>query len=101
MLKDARRREFDAVLEDVISDLPMDLQSLLEEVPLIVEDEPTRPLAKRLRVDPRRVELLGLHWGVPLTRRSVDHGYRLPDQMMLPSSSSSLTMPVPVETISP
>jgi len=83
MLDDAPRHAFDASLEEVIAALPEDLHALLEEVPLIVEDEPSWSLAAGLRLDPRRVELLGLHWGVPLTRRSVDHGYRLPDQMML------------------
>ncbi len=83
MLTDTQRQRFDDVLDRVVGDLPSELRVLLDEVPLIVEDEPARSLIRELDIDPQTTELCGLHSGVPLTHRSVQHSYRLPDQMML------------------
>ena len=83
MLTDTQRQRFDDVLDRVVGELPSDLRALLDEVPLIVEDEPAGSLMRELDLDPRTTELCGLHSGVPLTHRSVEHSYRLPDRMML------------------
>lgn len=83
MLSDEERRLFDQLLEGLIDELPEQLHELLEEVPLIVEDEPSRTLLRELDMDPREADLCGLHWGVPLTDRSVEQSGTLPDRMML------------------
>ena len=83
MLSDAQRQRFDHVLERVITELPAELAALLERVPLVGDDEPSLSLQRRLGLNARTTELCGLHWGVPLTQRSVQHSHRLPDQMML------------------
>jgi predicted Zn-dependent protease with MMP-like domain len=75
------REKFDALLDGLISELPADLQQLLEEVPLIVEDEPGRALKDELDVSDG--ELCGLHWGTALTDRSVTAPWGMPDRMML------------------
>ncbi len=62
--------------------LPAHLLELLEEVPLIVEDEPSRQLAEEMGLEPGE-DLCGLHWGVALTHRSVEHSGGMPDRMML------------------
>lgn len=80
---DRQRKHFDEVLDQIIAELPEDLRELLEQVPLIVEDEPSRELTDQLGIDTRKSQLCGLHSGVPLTERSVHHAYRLPDRMML------------------
>lgn len=79
----ALREEFDAHLEAILGDLPDHLIHLLEEVPLIVEDEPSDILLRDLSMDRRTSELCGLHWGVALTHRSVEHSGVLPDRIML------------------
>lgn len=83
MLTSDQRRTFDEILDRLVAELPEQLHTLLEEVPLIVEDEPSAILLTEMDLDPRTTELCGLHWGVPLTQRSVEHGSRLPDRMML------------------
>ena len=78
MVSSAQRERFDALLEQ----LPGELRQLMEEVPLIVEDEPGAALKEDLALD-EAGELLGLHWGTPLTDRSVSMPWGLPDRMML------------------
>jgi predicted Zn-dependent protease with MMP-like domain len=34
-------------------------------------------------IDRRQSDLCGLHWGIPLTARSVEHSATFPDRMML------------------
>ena len=72
------RDRFDALLEEVLSVLPVELKKLLEEVPLVVEDSPTPEDLRHAHV--RRPDALcGLYTGIPLTRRSVEHSGTLPD----------------------
>lgn len=76
-----QRERFDALLDRLVAELPAHLQQVLEEVPLIVEDEPGRSLKEELEVEAG--ELCGLHWGTPLTDRSVTAPWGMPDRMML------------------
>lgn len=79
------RRTFDALLDALVAGLPAQLHELLEEVPLIVEDEPSEDLLASLGFGPDD-DLCGLHEGIALTDRSVE-GIRGveggPDHMML------------------
>lgn len=83
MLSPSQRRTFDDLLESIIDELPENLHQLLEEVPLIVEDEPSAKLMAEMRLDRRGTLLCGLHWGIALTQRSVEQSGMLPDRMML------------------
>ncbi len=83
MISDRQRNVFDDLLEQVITDLPVALTDLMEEVPLIVEDEPSDELMMSMNLDRGNTELCGLHWGVPLTHRSVNAVAGMPDHMML------------------
>ncbi len=67
----------------MIGGLPGRLHELLEEVPLIVEDEPGEALLADLFGDQGGGDLCGLHWGTALTDRSVQASADLPDRMML------------------
>lgn len=82
MISSAQREVFDEILDRLVEELPPHLAELLEEVPLIVEDEPTPQLLKEMGMAPDD-ELCGLHSGVPLTERSVEHGAHVPDHMMI------------------
>lgn len=77
-----QRRVFDDLLDQVIESLPEHLRALMEEVPLIVEDEPSRALVAEMGIEPGE-DLCGLHWGIALTHRSVEHSGTMPDRMML------------------
>lgn len=77
------RQQFDDILESILAELPEHLLNLLDEVPLIVEDEPSSLLLAELDIDRRTGDLCGLHWGIALTRKSNLHSGTMPDRIML------------------
>lgn len=82
MISDSARRKFDHLLEQIIDDLPEHLLDLIEQVPVIVEDEPSRKLLAEMEIE-EGDELCGLHTGVALTERSVEHSGVVPDHIYL------------------
>jgi predicted Zn-dependent protease with MMP-like domain len=86
-MNSAERNRFDALLEAVLETLPAKLHELLHEAPLIVDDRPSRALLLELGIDPDHpdaaTELCGLHSGTPLTHRSVNHGFDLPETIQI------------------
>jgi len=72
------RRRFDQQLERVLGQLPPEIQGLLDRVPMVVEDYPSRHVMQQTGVA-RRDDLCGLFTGIPLTERSVDHSGVLSD----------------------
>lgn len=70
-MDDETREYFDQLLEEVIDGLPARLRELLQQVPLYVEDYPSKRVRQSLGVR-RRDELQGLYTGVPLTERTLD-----------------------------
>ncbi len=75
----AERDRFDALLEQVIDELPQRIRDLIEEAPVIVEDHPSPELCAELGLNPEEENLCGLHTGTMLTERSVTHGHDLPE----------------------
>lgn len=82
VLTDADRERFDALLEEALDQLPEHIHKLLEVTPVIVEDSPPDHILKELGVDDP-TELCGLHTGIALTERSVEHGHALPEEIRL------------------
>lgn len=95
----AQRERFDGLVQEAIETLPPHFQEALEELPVVVVDRPDRELVRQLRRDgvlppaPAGAagasapaddaplsddELLGLHSGIALTERSVEHSGVLP-----------------------
>ncbi len=72
------RRRFDAILEEVLAQLPTWILDLIDEVPLHVEDYPSDEILCRMNI-PQRQQLCGLYTGIPLTDRSVQQSGVLPD----------------------
>jgi predicted Zn-dependent protease with MMP-like domain len=87
-MTDAERERFDELLDGVMAGLPPALVALLDEVPLIVLDEPTPAILESLGV-PReqwRAEtrtLCGLYSGSSLIEQSVEASGELPEQIHL------------------
>jgi len=85
-LTPAERDRFDALVEDALEALPPRVRSLLDEVPLVVLDEPTPEMLRDLGIDPADAdaldELCGLHSGTAITERSIEHP-ELPDVIHL------------------
>jgi predicted Zn-dependent protease with MMP-like domain len=87
----SEQEKFDALVEEVIENLPQGVRELLDEVPVIVEDRPTRELLQQLReegvVTPEEAEdsdcLCGLHTGVAFTGAPLDDTGRLPSDIYL------------------
>jgi len=79
---DHERETFDALVEEVIKDLPEALRELLEQVPVIVEDSPDDELLEELGEDEDDA-LLGLHSGTPLTEQSIEDSGQLPPDIHL------------------
>ena len=54
----------------------------MQNIAIVVEDEPDRALLRQMDVTPPGT-LLGLYQGVPLTERSWGHGNTLPDRILI------------------
>ena len=63
---------FESFVQDALDTLPPDLSRLLDNVAVVIEDEP-----------PPGQPLLGLYHGVPLTRRGTYYGGVLPDKITI------------------
>jgi predicted Zn-dependent protease with MMP-like domain len=75
---EAERDRFDALVEDAIAALPPQMRAMLDEVPVVVLDEPELGMLRDLGVNPAREpgaldEICGLHTGTMLTERGVEH----------------------------
>jgi len=60
---------FEQIVEEALMTLPEEFSRKLENVEVIVEDEPSEEVLRKLGL--RRGALLGLYHGVPLKRKSV------------------------------
>ena len=77
-MKRSLRDHFDQQLETVLGELPEGIHTLLEKMPLRVEDHPSKEVLRTTGVR-RRENLCGLYTGIPLTERSVEHSGTPPD----------------------
>lgn len=70
------QERFDALVAEAVENLPPKLRELLDEVPLVVLDLPTRTMLAEVGMDPDDAEaareLCGMHSGVPETEFSFD-----------------------------
>jgi predicted Zn-dependent protease with MMP-like domain len=69
----ATARRFDALVREAMDELPAWVHERLENVEVLVEDEPPED----------GPELLGLYEGIPLIRRGLDYTWTLPDRITL------------------
>jgi predicted Zn-dependent protease with MMP-like domain len=81
-ISDTERDRFDGLVDEAVEALPPAIRRLLDEVPLIVIDEPTGEMLRDLGIDPgdhdARGELCGLHSGTPYTDPAFDAPPTLP-----------------------
>lgn len=76
------REEFEALVAKAVDDLPDEFAALLDNVAVVVEDEPSPEDLASVGLDPDVDDLLGLYLGVPLTERDVYYG-SLPDRVAI------------------
>jgi len=83
-MTEAERDWFDALVEEAIEALPEHIRSLIEQVPVIVLDEPTPEMLAELGDDGGDPSAYcGLHSGLPRTERSMDAPEALPNDIHL------------------
>jgi predicted Zn-dependent protease with MMP-like domain len=76
------RREFERLVADAVDAIPEEFARRLENVAIVIEDEPSPALLRDLGLDPRRDTLFGLYQGTPLPGRPHDFA-ALPDRIVL------------------
>jgi predicted Zn-dependent protease with MMP-like domain len=75
-------QKFEQLVAKAMENLPDEFRERLENIDVVVADEPTRTQLRRSGI--RRDEtLLGLYEGVPLTRRSNNYGFVTPDKVTI------------------
>ena len=76
------REQFEQIVRAAWRKIPSRFRRRIENVAIVVEDEPTRGQLRRGDVPPGST-LLGLYEGVPLSRRGAGYGMVLPDKISL------------------
>ena len=72
----------------VLAELPQQVTDFMKEVPLVVEDYPSREVMRRMRIR-HPAHLYGLYTGIPLIKRSVDNwGVHVGRGQYLPAGDS-------------
>jgi predicted Zn-dependent protease with MMP-like domain len=83
-VKAGEREEFDAIFERVLEALPQRVRDLLQEVSVILDDLPSPDLLSELGIPEDEADTLcGLHTGIAITERSIEHSGELPDVIHL------------------
>jgi len=78
------RESFERLIQQALEDLPEEFASRLENVALVVEEEPDAKVLEQMGFDPEEEadELFGLYQGTPLVER--DTGYAdVPDRIVI------------------
>jgi len=79
MPEHSAREVFEELVADALDSLPEEIAAAMENVEVVVEDEPSRADLARL---PRGHTLLGLYHGIPLTNR-YGYGNTMPDKISI------------------
>jgi predicted Zn-dependent protease with MMP-like domain len=77
------RDEFERVVARALDDLPGEIAELLDNVAVVVEDEPTDEELADVGLDPSTDTLFGLYHGTALTDRTADFAMALPDRIVI------------------
>lgn len=77
-----RRYEFEKLVREALGMLPEEFARAVENVAVVVEEEPTDEDLEAVGLDPEHDDLFGLYQGVPLHQRGME--YRgLPDRIAI------------------
>lgn len=73
-----RQRQFERMVRKAVDSLPSDIHSVMENVEIVIEDEPSIELRGDDEDGP-----FGLYEGIPLTERTSWYGLVLPDKITI------------------
>jgi len=76
------RYEFEKLVSKALEELPKKFRDRLENVVVVVEDDPPGEVLRGLGVK-SPLHLLGLYQGVPLKHRGIRYGNVLPDRIVI------------------
>ena len=76
------RNEFRSLVDEALTSIPQQFRDALENIAIVVEDEPTNDQLAEVGIEPPDT-LLGLYEGTPLPERQWAHGNTLPDKVTL------------------
>lgn len=83
-MKKHSTKDFEAIVEEAIGDLPEELQRLLEECSVIVQDWADRELMERIGIDDPEETPYGFYDGTPVGQRGpTEVSFVLPDRIYL------------------
>ena len=74
--------EFDNLITRAMNELPDKYIKGLQNVAIVMADEPTPEQLVKMRIDNQHT-LLGLYEGIPLTERGANYSFVLPDKITL------------------
>jgi predicted Zn-dependent protease with MMP-like domain len=74
--------EFEHLVQKALDGLPEEFAALLDNVAVVIEEEPSEEDFDVVGLDPREDELLGLYTGIPLSERDSFYS-ALPDKVAL------------------
>jgi len=75
-------KSFESLVVEAVESLPWDFRRKLENIDIVVEDEPTPEDGKAAGSKGRDL-LMGLYQGVPLSKRTHFYGNVLPDKITI------------------
>lgn len=76
------RAQFERHVAEALADIPRRFRDAMQNIAVIVEDEPSLALLREMDVPPTET-LFGLYQGTPLTERDWAHANVLPDRILL------------------
>jgi predicted Zn-dependent protease with MMP-like domain len=76
------RDHFSRLVEEALLEIPSRFRDAMQNVAVVVEDEPSPALLAEMEMGPDET-LLGLYQGTPLPERSWDYGNTLPDRISI------------------
>jgi predicted Zn-dependent protease with MMP-like domain len=74
--------QFDSLISKAMNELPQKYIKGLENVAIVMADEPTSEQLSKMKVNTNQL-LLGLYEGIPLTSRGMGYSFVLPDKITL------------------
>ena len=74
-------REFETLVEEGLALIPEELRTLISNVQIVIEDEPSDELLDELGI-PEDETIFGLYSGTPLTERTAEYA-ALPDRITI------------------
>jgi len=80
-VEQARRRQFERVVARALNGLPPEIVAMLDNVDVVVEDEPPAGAIGARSFDAEDETLFGLYEGTPLTERDSAYSMVLPDKI--------------------